>query len=117
MIGKVTTSQLELCQRFGVEPLPAPGDRKAGVSRSVWNGVRPLNGLRHPPDFGTTGWFIWAGDTLSEEPNFFEPVHVSHLVKIRPEIVPYLALPPGWRFLIAGMYEDVWEDSSFLNLG
>ncbi|WP_459213513.1 immunity protein Imm33 domain-containing protein [Paraburkholderia caribensis] len=28
--------------------------------------------------------------------------------------MPYLGLPPGWRFLIAEGYEDVWEDAKLL---
>jgi hypothetical protein len=28
----------------------------------------------------------------------------------------FLGLPPGWRFLIAGEHEDVWEDPSLLNV-
>ncbi len=29
---------------------------------------------------------------------------------LSPEVLPYLALPPGWRFLIADGYEDGWFD-------
>jgi hypothetical protein len=31
-------------------------------------------------------------------------------------MAPYLALPPGWRFLIAPDYEDVWFDESLLHI-
>jgi hypothetical protein len=34
-----------------------------------------------------------------------------------PAVLPYLELPPGWRFLIALGHEDVWEDPSLLNIG
>jgi hypothetical protein len=31
-------------------------------------------------------------------------------------VFPYLALPPGWRFLLAPGYEDVWYDPTLLDL-
>jgi hypothetical protein len=43
-------------------------------------------------------------------------MHIEHLSEIRPEVLHLLALPPGWRFLIADDYEDVWFDESLLNI-
>lgn len=80
---------------------------KAGISRNVKNGVRPLNELRINPEADTCGWYIWFGETLSESLNFFVPLHAIHLVEWAPLVVPYLDLPPGWRFLVAEGYEDV----------
>jgi len=33
-----------------------------------------------------------------------------------PQVLDYLALPPGWRFLIAPDYKDVWFDENLLKL-
>jgi hypothetical protein len=87
-----------------------------GISLNVKNGLQPINGLRHPPEGDTTGWYIWAGEDFSDDPDFFVPLHVKHLNEWCPEIVKYLGLPPGWRFLIANDYEDVWEDPSLLDI-
>src|SRR5207249_10079546 len=97
----VSVDQARVCERFGVTPFPSLGAYKVAVARNVKTGVVPVNGLRHPPDPGTTGWFIWAGEELSTADDFFEPLHVFHLPEICPDVLPYLALPPGWRFLIA----------------
>lgn len=51
---------------------------------------------------------------MSEEADFFLPLHVEHVGQWCPEVEPYLALPPGWRFLIAPGYEDVWFDPTLL---
>ena len=64
-----------------------------------------------------SGWFIWAGTTLSTDPDYFEAQHLHHLEAATPELLPYLDLPPGWRFLIAPGYEDVWFDASLLAEG
>jgi hypothetical protein len=30
------------------------------------------------------------------------------------EILKFLGLPPGWRFLTDGLYVDVWYDAALL---
>jgi hypothetical protein len=106
--------QLDICRRFGVVPTPAPALMKVGISENVRHGLIPINGLRHSPQGDTTGWYIWAGEELSSAPDFFQPVHVEHLIDWCPDVIPYLQLPPGWRFLLAPGAEDVWEDPSLL---
>jgi hypothetical protein len=87
---------------------------KVGIARNTRKGSWPLNGLRHRPVDDTTGWYIWAGEHLPDDPEFFTALHVEHLQEWCPDVIPYLALPPGWRFLIAPDYEDVWKDPSLL---
>ena len=77
--------------------------------------MSPINGLRHEPVGDTNGWYIWAGPELSQDPDFFTPLHVHHLGEWCPQVLPYLALPPGSRFLIAEGYEDVWHDEALLS--
>jgi hypothetical protein len=89
---------------------------KVGIARNAKDGAWPLNGLRHPPVGDTTGWYIWAGETLSDAPDFFEPVHVHHLSARCPALLRFLGLAPGWRFLLAGGYADVWADLALLNV-
>jgi hypothetical protein len=72
--------QEAMCQRFQVERVEAPR-LKVGVARNVRSGLVPLNGLRHPPQGDTTGWYLWAGDELCQEPDFFVPLHVEHLTE------------------------------------
>jgi len=103
-----------VCDRFGAPFHESPLYLKVGVSRNIKESIYPINGLRHPVQGDTTGWYIWAGD-YSSDPDFFVPLHVEHLSEWRPEVLKYLGLAPGWRFLIAPNYEDVWEDSSLLD--
>ncbi|WP_299622401.1 hypothetical protein [Pelagibius sp.] len=108
--------QKDVCRQYGAEFIVAPGDSKLGISLNVRDGAMPLNGLRHPPVGDTCGWYIYAGEEQSDAPDFFEPLHVRHLEDWCPRIVKYLGLPPGWRFLVAGDYEDVWYDGSLLEI-
>lgn len=112
----VIESQREVCRRFGTEFRPVVQSDKIGIADGVKLGIQPINGLRHPPSAGVSGWYIWSGTELSTSPEFFSPLHVEHVPEWSPAVMKYLALPPGWRFLIADDYEDVWFDESLLSV-
>ena len=86
-------AQRALCARYGVPGIAAPAELKIGVARNVRTNLKPLNGLRHPPQADTTGW-IWAGEEFSTSPDYFEPLHVAHLVEWCPLALKFLGLPP-----------------------
>jgi hypothetical protein len=104
----------DVCRRVGVSPLPTALEDMLGASREVRSGGWPIHGVRFRPAGGTCGWHVWSGPTLSRDPDYFVALHVAHLVEDRPEIAPYLGLPPGWRFLLAPGHEDVWFDEAVL---
>lgn len=92
--------------------MPAAASEKVGIARNVRSGLLPINGIRIRPEHGTTGWYIWAGEEMSEAADFFEPLHVAHLEEWCPLVLPYLELPAGWRFQVAPGYEDIWFDEN-----
>jgi hypothetical protein len=108
-----TDEQQATCTRVGAEFLESRLDEKLGVALETL-GQYPINGLRHKPESGTCGWYIWCGEDLSADPEFFKPLHVAHLSERLPAALPYLGLAPGWRFLLAPGHEDVWFDASLL---
>lgn len=114
MANLVTAEQAAVCTRFNVQALAVKPEQRVGIARNVMGGLVPLNGLRYEPEGNTSGWYIWAGEELSEDPDFFAPLHMEHLAQWCPAVIPYLALPPGWRILVAPSYEDVWYDDSLL---
>jgi hypothetical protein len=110
----ISKAQQSICARFSCDPVPAPLHLKVGIARNIREGALPINGMRIIPEGDTTGWYLWGGDQFSEDPDFFLPVHVEHLKDWCPTALPYLQLPPGWRFLIAPGHEDVWFDKALL---
>ena len=116
MSNDIQAAQKTLCKHYKTSYCPSPDNLKVGIALNVRNGITPINGLRHPQEGDTTGWYIWAGEELSNDSDFFKPLHVEHLADWCPEIRKYLGLPPGWRFLIAGDHEDVWYDESLLDV-
>lgn len=113
---EVESLQRNLCKKNNTSYCPALEGTKLGVTLNIRENIIPINGLRHPPEENTNGWYIWCGEYFSDDPNFFKPVHIEHIIKWCPQIQKFLALPPGWRFLITDNYEDVWFDESLLDI-
>jgi hypothetical protein len=111
--SQLAEAQREVCRRYEARPFSAPPGKKLGIARNIGENVQPINGIRHLPEGETTGWYIWRGE-LSDDPEFFLPLHVDHLKDWCPVVIPYLQLPPGYRFQIAPGYEDVWYDPKVL---
>jgi hypothetical protein len=108
------SSQAAICEEFGSLFVPPDEDEHLGIALATLSQL-PLNALRHPRESGTCGWYIWGGE-LSEDPNFFQSLHVHHLVSNAPSLVPYLALAPGWRVLLAPGQTEVWYDPALLSV-
>lgn len=108
----MTTDQRDVCQRFATKYMPPEAGEKVGIALASL-GIAPLHALRILPENGISGWYIHGGE-LSKDADFYQPLHVAHLYERCPSIVPYLALPPGWRVLLAPDYEDVWFDQELL---
>jgi hypothetical protein len=107
----IEEAQRTFCAQHGADYVPSRSEAKSGFALST-KGLAPINGLRHPPTADTTGWYIWCGEQFSEADDFFDPVHTRHLYEDYPQLVKLLGLPPGYRFLLAGDYLDVWYDAS-----
>ena len=102
-------NQIAICEKFD-SPIEMPqGNKKIGIAISSMN-QQPIRGRRYLPTVDTEGWYIWGGEFSSED-DFFQPLHSSHVADMFPSIEKYLALSPGFSFVIdnAG-YEDVWFD-------
>lgn len=107
-------SQHEVCRQFGSRYRAPDADERLGIALSSLSEL-PLHALRHPAVQGTCGWYIWGGE-LSREEDFFDALCVRHIDEFAPSLVPYLALEPGWRVLLAPGQTDVWYDSDLLNI-
>ncbi len=113
-MADILNDMANICARHGSELQVASPDAIAGVAANVQPDIWPVNGLRHRPG-STSGWFIWTGRDLSTADDFFKPLHIRHLIERCPAAMPYLGLAPGFRFLIAPDYEDVWLDPELLD--
>lgn len=104
----------DICASLGIDPVESEPMSKIGIAIQSL-AQRPIHGLRHPAEGDTNGWYIWCGE-YSEVDDFFQPVHTCHLPELLPQVLKYLPLPPGYRFLVDDNgYEDVWYDETLLN--
>jgi hypothetical protein len=117
---EIIIKQKVICEKYGALYLASPFDKLIGVAVETFKGksLIPINGLRHPIESDqAANWYIWAGEDYSEADDFFKPMHISHLLDLCPQVLQYLGLPPGWRFLFDDkQYEDVWYDKELLNI-
>ena len=111
----VGQTQALLCLERNVTCVPTLGDFILGFAGST-RGRLPINGLRHPVSGTTSGWYLWCGEEFSSAGDFFQPTHAQHIYEEYPELVKLLGLPPGYRFLLAGDYLDIWYDAALLLL-
>lgn len=107
-------TQKEICKKYQSKWTPINNKMKVGFGSDLTS--NPINGLRHPQEKGTTGWYIWTGE-FSNTDDFFKPICAEHLLQIRPDIIKYFGLEVGYRFLIDDKgYEDVWFDEKLLTI-
>lgn len=113
---QLSEAQRDVCRRYSAVYAPTMPDEKFGIALATLDGRQPLNALRHPPEHGTCGWYVWAGEAFPTEDDAFVPLHVAHLTEHCPELRPYFGLGPGWRVLLAPGYVDVWYDRALLDV-
>lgn len=118
----IAPSQAEVCARYGVRPeRPSPSSLvRCLVGRTVAEGVWPLYGARWPPtpQRWDCGWAIWATHADMDEAleaDGFDAVAITDLEVRSQTAWRYLALPPGWAFVLdrEGV-EDVYQDPELL---
>ena len=112
---EIERAQKEVCHQHNAHYVPSRADSISGFARST-QAKMPINGLRHPFAEGASGWFIWCGESFSESADFFQPLHTLHIYEELPEVSDLLGLPPGYRFLKAGEYLDIWYDRALLDV-
>jgi hypothetical protein len=114
-LERIENEQRSFCSEQSAHYVASSPESMLGFARSTQHLI-PLNGLRHPLQGNTNGWYLWCGEQFSDASDFFHPVHARHIYEDYPEVVKLLGLPPGYRFLLAGDHLDVWYDESLLNI-
>jgi len=102
-----------LCEEFDSTYIEVKADDLIAVALDSIK-QEPLVGIRKRPTAGeTVTWYIYGGELQSNDEDF-EIMSVKELQEILPEVLPYLALDHGYRFMIdQDDYEDVWKEDAF----
>ena len=102
------TTQREICDRYSAEFTPIDWALRVAIADDFFTEALPKNGVRIAVEGNMTGWYLYAGETMSDAVDYYKPHCAEHLPDLLPSVIPYLGLPVGWRFLLAPNYEDVW---------
>lgn len=116
MEKQLIEEQKKICRQYNIEYKPVDINSYLGISDNTNGVLMPINGLRHPIKGDTSGWYIWSGEIFLQDADFFKPIHIKHVFSRCPQVLKYLALTPGYRFLITNEYVDVWFDESLLDI-
>ena len=109
-LAELIAEQKLLCDEFGSSYVEVSGDDVIAVAVHSLK-QDPIVGLRNKAEGDeNVSWFIYGGE-LAEGEDSFETMTVRDLQDLVPQVLPYLALDVGFRFMIDGDdYEDVWKE-------
>ncbi|CAB1221448.1 immunity protein Imm33 domain-containing protein [Acinetobacter bouvetii] len=109
-LEELIAEQKLLCEEFESAYIQVSGDDVVAVAVQTLN-KEPIVGIRKKPETEeNVAWFIYGGELEAGE-DFFQTMTVRELQDILPEVLPYLALAEGFRFMIdRDDYEDVWKE-------
>ncbi len=101
-------SQVDLCEKYNVPPtIPAIG-QKIAISKEIYEGYE-VNGVRYNAPVHMTGWYLTSNSYNGDIASLVVD-HLYHILKERPELAKFLALPVGYRFYKDRETEEVWYD-------
>ena len=109
-LQELISEQKLLCEEFESPYIEVHGDDVVAVAVQTLN-QDPIVGIRKTPETPeNVSWYIYGGE-LQDGADFFETMTIKKLQDVIPEVLPYLALNIGYRFMIDGdEYEDVWKE-------
>jgi hypothetical protein len=95
--ARMWTLQAAVCRRQGAEFEPPGPDMLVAVSEDALDPGAMVHGSRHPtPSPEMSGWFLIGLAHVEGTP--LQRTTVSEVVRARPDIGAYLALPSGYAF-------------------
>jgi hypothetical protein len=110
----IEVEQKKCCEHFNTEFSPVEDTQLVAISKGIYEGVVPVEGVRYPSPKHMTGWWLTT-DEYDGNIDSIKTVHFSHIVEKRPELAIYMGLPNGHRFLLGGEEENVWFDEEVAN--
>lgn len=102
--------QKQLCNINNVEPnIPKIG-QKIAISKEIYEGSE-VNGVRYNAPDHMTGWYLTSNSYNGDVKSLIID-HLYHLLKERPDLAKFLALPVGYRFYKDNEGEEIWIDEA-----
>lgn len=94
----IVRAQSELCSYYGL-PVQFPNfSQMIVISDGVYEG-NDIEGIRYESPEHMSGWWLITDD-YNDDIESLKTVHYHHVAFTRPDILKYLAIPFGFRFLM-----------------
>ncbi len=104
----IIRSQSELCSHYGL-PTQFPNfNQMIVISDGVYEG-KDIEGIRYESPEHMSGWWLITDD-YDNNIESLKTVHFHHVVFARPDILKYLSLPFGYRFLMQNGNVEVYKN-------
>jgi hypothetical protein len=103
---KVLNEQESECAKFNVSCMFPFFSQNIAISKGVYEGLA-IEAVH------MSGWWLTT-DLFDDDTNSLMNVHFFHVAFKRPEILRFLALPFGYRFLFSKNIENIWYDEKVL---
>ncbi|AZA84673.1 hypothetical protein C1637_07495 [Chryseobacterium lactis] len=104
----IIRNQSEICAHFGL-PTQFPNfNQMVVISKGVYEG-KDIEAIRYESPENMSGWWLITDD-YDDNIESLTTVHYHHVAFARPDILGYLALPFGYRFLMKNEKISVSKD-------
>lgn len=104
----IVRGQSEICWEQNLIPLFPNFNQSVVISDGVYEG-RDIEGIRYDSSQDESGWYLITDD-YNDDIKSLKMVHFYHVVFARPDILKYLALPFGYRFLMKNNSVEIIKD-------
>ncbi len=104
----VVREQSEICRQHNLVPLFPNFNQSVVISDGVYEG-KDIEGIRYDSPEDESGWYFITDD-YNDDIKSLKVVHFYHVAFARPDILKYLALPFGYRFIMENGKNRIVKD-------
>ncbi|MDH5032340.1 MULTISPECIES: immunity protein Imm33 domain-containing protein [Chryseobacterium] len=104
----VVREQSEVCWQQNLIPLFPNFNQSVVISDGVYEG-KDIEGIRYDSPQDESGWYLITDD-YNDDIKSLKMVHFYHVAFARPDILQYLAIPFGYRFIMKNGNVEICRD-------
>ncbi|TLX24661.1 hypothetical protein FE904_14915 [Chryseobacterium indologenes] len=104
----VVRKQSEICKQKNLVPLFPNFNQSVVISDGVYEG-KDIEGIRYESPQDESGWYLITDD-YDDNIKSLKMVHFYHVAFARPDILKYLAIPFGYRFIMKEGNIEIYKD-------
>lgn len=104
----VVREQSEICRQHNFIPLFPNFNQSVVISDGVYEG-KDIEGIRYDSPQDESGWYLITDD-YNDDIKSLKMVHFYHVAFARPDILKYLAIPFGYRFIMKEGNIEIYKD-------